>query len=286
MTGEDEESDDPRAFGNQRAWKKLLILAAGSVNNFLMGFLIVLVLQLGFGMVENDRPIIGGFLEGCPYESADGLQVGDRIVSINGAEVKSYSEVTPLLPEDGRYDLVIERDGALIELRGFEMERRLYPDQEQPLFGFVYARYVEAEPGDNLRAAWERTEYYVSLVWKSLGMLLRGEVGVNDLSGPAGIVIMMAESGAEEETTAAGLSTVFNFGAFIAVNLAVMNLLPIPALDGGRIFFLLVTAPIEAVTKKKLNPKFEAYIHGAGMVLLLGLMAYVLLHDIIRLVIQ
>ena len=175
MTGEDEESDDPRAFGNQRAWKKLLILAAGSVNNFLLGFLIVLVLQLGFGMVENDRPIIGGFLEGCPYESADGLQVGDRIVSINGAEVKSYSEVTPLLPEDGRYDLVIERDGALIELRGFEMERRLYPDQEQPLFGLVYARYVEAEPGDNLRAAWERTEYYVSLVWDSLGMLLRGE---------------------------------------------------------------------------------------------------------------
>lgn len=286
MTGEDEESDDPRAFGNQRAWKKLLILAAGSFNNFLLGFLIVLILQIGYGLVPNSSPIIGDFLEGCPYESADGLQVGDRIVSINGVEVQSYTEVAPLLPEDGRYDLVLERDGKRIELRGFEMERRLYPDQEQPLFGLIYAQYVKAGPGENLGAAWQTTKYYVSLVWESLGMLLHGQVGVNDLSGPVGIVDMMAESGAQEKTVTAGLSTVFNFGAFIALNLAVMNMLPIPALDGGRIFFLLVTAPIEAVTKKKLNPKVEAYIHGAGMVLLLGLMAYVLLHDIVRLVIR
>lgn len=284
MTGEDEESDDPRAFGNQRVWKKLLILAAGSFNNFLLGFVIVLILQLSFGMVPNSRPIIGGFLEGCPYESAEGMQVGDRIVSINGVTVESYAEVTPLLPEDGRYDIVLERDGELVELRDFEMQRRLYPDQEQPLFGLVYTQYVKAEPGENLSAAWQTTKDYVSLVWESLGMLLRGQVGVNDLSGPVGIVDMMAESGAQAETAAAGLSTVFTFGAFIAVNLAVMNMLPIPALDGGRIFFLLVTAPIEAVTKKKLNPKVEAYVHGAGMVLLLGLMAYVMLHDIFRLV--
>ena len=115
-------------------------------------------------------------------------------------------------------------------------------------------------------------------------MLVHGQVGVNDLAGPVGIVDMMAETGAAQETTADALWMIFSFGAFIAVNLAVMNMLPIPALDGGRVFLLLVTALVEAVTRKKINPKFEGYIHAAGMVLLLALMAYVMFHDIFRLV--
>ena len=111
-----------------------------------------------------------------------------------------------------------------------------------------------------------------------------GKVSVNDLSGPVGIVDMMAETGEQAESVSAGLYDIFYLGAFIAVNLAVMNMLPIPALDGGRIFFLLVTALIEAITKKKLDPRYEGYVHAAGMILLLALMAYVLFHDIFRIV--
>ena len=284
MTGEDGESDDPRAFGNQSVWKRLLILVAGSFNNFLMGFLIVLILQLSFGYVMSDKPVIASFMEGCPYESAEGLQVGDRFVSINGREVKTYQEASACLTEDGVYDLVIERGGQTVELSGFAMERRSYPGQERLLFGFIFGSYEKASFGQNLRESWATTKAYVSLVWESLRMLVHGEVGVNDLAGPVGIVDMMAESGAQQQSTRAGLSTVFNFGAFIALNLAVMNMLPIPALDGGRVFLLLVTGLIEAVTRKKIDPKYEGYIHTAGMVLLLALMAYVMLHDVIRLV--
>ena len=286
MTGEDGESDDPRAFGNQKVWKRLLILVAGSFNNFLLGFLIVLILQASTGLVPNDReiPVIGSFMEGCPYESADGLQAGDRFVSINGQPVKTYSEVRALLAEDGSYDFVLERNGKQLELRNFTIERRLYPGSDTPLIGFYFASYLKGGVGDHLRAAWDTTKGYVRLVWESLRMLVHGQVGVNDLAGPVGIVDMMATTGAQQETTADALWMIFSFGAFIAVNLAVMNMLPIPALDGGRVFLLLVTAAVEAVTRKKINPKYEGYIHAAGMVLLLALMAYVLLHDIIRLV--
>ena len=94
----------------------------------------------------------------------------------------------------------------------------------------------------------------------------------------------MAETGENAATASDAAFNIAYLGAFIAVNLAVMNLLPIPALDGGRIFLLLITWVIETLTRRKLNPKFEAYIHGAGMVLLLALMAFVMLNDIVRIV--
>ncbi len=286
MTGEDGESDDPRAFANQKVWKRLIILAAGSFNNFLLGFLIVLIIQFSAGTVPNVNalPVIGGFMEGCPYESAEGFQVGDRILSINGQDVASYPEAQQLLSEDGLYDFVLERDGKRIELKDYDMRRLMYPEQEKAYFGLLFAGYIRGSAGENLKEAWETTKYYVRLVWESLGMLVRGEAGVNDLAGPVLIVDMMAEEGAKKTTTGAGLEAVFTIGAFLAVNLAVMNMLPIPALDGGRIFLLLVTALIEALTRKKVNPKYESWIHAAGMILLLGLMAYVMFHDIFTLV--
>ena len=112
--------------------------------------------------------------------------------------------------------------------------------------------------------------------------LVRGEVGLNEMSGPVGIVDAMAEMGENAESTSAAVENILYFGAFIAINLAIMNMLPIPALDGGRVFLLLVTSLIETVTGKKLDPKYEAYVHGAGMVLLLGLMAVIMFNDILK----
>ena len=121
-------------------------------------------------------------------------------------------------------------------------------------------------------------------VWAGLSQLVSGDVGVKDLSGPVGIVDMMAETGEQAESAADAVYNILYLGAFIAVNLALMNMLPIPALDGGRIFLLLVTWVIETVSHKRLNPKYEGYIHAAGMVLLLALMAFVMLNDIVRIV--
>jgi regulator of sigma E protease len=101
------------------------------------------------------------------------------------------------------------------------------------------------------------------------------------MSGPVGIVQQMGEMADASETVGAAIMNLLYFGAFLGVNLAVMNLLPIPALDGGRVVALLLTTAIEAVTHKKLNPKYEGYIHGAGMILLLALMAVIMFKDII-----
>ena len=101
------------------------------------------------------------------------------------------------------------------------------------------------------------------------------------MTGAVGIVQIMSESAAEAKTTGLALLSLLNFGGFLAINLAVMNVLPVPALDGGRIVGLLLTTGIESVTRKKINPKFESYIHAAGMILLLALMALITFKDII-----
>lgn len=192
--GEDDgESDDPRALVNQKLWKKLIVLAAGSFMNFALGFLILLIL----------------------------------IVAWN---------------------------------------------------------WGEAGIGRMIAHSWSLCIDLVKLTWESLAMLVNGQAGINDLSGPVGIVDIMADTATSAPTVADGVSNFAYLGAFIAVNLAVVNMLPIPAIDGGRIFLMLVTWLIETISHKKLDPKYEAYIHTAGMILLLALMAYIMFHDIFRVV--
>ena len=282
MTGEDGESEDPRAFVNQAHWKRIVILVAGSFMNFLLGFAIVLLLYAGVKAVV--APVITEFMPGCPYESADGLQVGDRFYSINGHRVYLQSDINSYLTGDGAYDLVMLRNGEKVTLEDFSMARRSYEGETGEYFGFRFGAVEPATLGLKLRQSWATTKDFVGLVWMSLGELVHGRVGLNDLSGPVGIVDLMAETGEQAETTGDALRSIAYLGAFIAVNLAVMNMLPIPALDGGRVFLLLVTWLIESVTRKKLDPKYEGAIHTAGMVLLLALMAFVMFNDIFRII--
>ena len=118
------------------------------------------------------------------------------------------------------------------------------------------------------------------MVRLSLQMLVKGQVGLRDMSGPVGIVQQMSIVADNSPTRQAAVLNMLYFGAFIAINLAVMNLLPIPALDGGRVVCLLLTTAAEAVTKKKIDPKYEGYLHSAGMIALLGLMALIMFKDI------
>ena len=180
---------------------------------------------------------------------------------------------------------MLVRDGQKVVLRDFQMEKLAYEGSEEKYYGFRLGYdYKEPTFANHLQASWDQTMEFVRLVWMSLKQLVSGEAKVTDLSGPVGIVDMMAETGENAESAADAAFNIAYLGAFIAVNLAVMNMLPIPALDGGRVFFLLVTWIIESLTHKKLDPKYEGYIHGAGMVLLLGLMGFVLLNDIVKLV--
>ena len=278
MAGEDENSDDPAAFTNKKPWQRVLILVAGSFMNFVMGLVIVLIIYMGASGFR--APIMADFMEGCPYEGPAALQVGDRIHSIDGKRIYQYYNVSEFLAQgDGEYDIVVVRDGKKVKLDDFEMIPLEYEGQPNKMYGF----YFGTEPAtfsSVMRHTWNSTMEFVHMVWTGLSQLFSGDVGVQDLSGPVGVVDLMAETGKQAESTGAGLVNIFYLGAFIAVNLAVMNMLPIPALDGGRVLLLLITTAVQAVTKKKLDPKYEGYIHAAGMVLLLGFMAIVTLKDI------
>ena len=282
MAGEDEESNDPRAFTNQSAWKRIIILAAGAFMNFVMGLVIIAVLYSGAKAFV--APILGGFMEGCPYESSDGLQVGDRFYRIDGHRIYQYYDVGDFLARgNGNYDLELIRDGEHVTLSDFHMVPLEYEGQSQKMYGFYFGQ-EEATLGVKLRHTWDTAMEFGRMVWMSLGQLVGGEVSAKDLSGPVGIVDLMAETGEQAASVSDALYNIFYLAAFIAVNLAVMNLLPLPALDGGRIFLLLVTWVIEHITGHKLNPKYEGYVHAAGMVLLLGLMAFVMFNDIVRII--
>ena len=149
-------------------------------------------------------------------------------------------------------------------------------------YGLNFA-VVDNSPWQTLKYAWNSAINFGRMVRMGLVDLITGAVGLKDMSGPVGIVSMISQTGSSAASTAEGVADVVYLGAFLAVNLAFMNLLPLPALDGGRVFLLVVTSVIEAITRRKINPKYEAYIHAAGMVLLLGLIAVITCKDIIAL---
>ena len=151
--------------------------------------------------------------------------------------------------------------------------------EEQYKYG-LYFGAEEKTVGTVLKNTWYTALDFGRLVWMGLEDLISGMVSVKEMSGPVGIVSVIAETGESAASTAEGLLNVAYLGAFIAVNLAVMNLLPLPALDGGRIFLLFVNTLFTAITKKKIPSKYEAWIHAAGMILLLAFMAFVTFKDI------
>ncbi len=286
MEGEEEDSDDPAALNNQGFWQKLIIFAAGAIMNFLTGLVIILILYSGAKAFYS--PTITEFAEGCPLQNEAGLQVGDRILSIDGERVYVYSDVGFLLGRntDGTFDLVVRRNGEKVRLNDFPMERREYQDQSGNSYtGFgIFFGVEEATFKNRISYSWNNAIDFVRMTRLSLKMLFTGEAGVKDLSGPVGIVSTMTEVGEQAATVRDGMENIAYLAALIAVNLAVMNLLPIPALDGGKIFFLVINQICMLLFKKQIPPKFENYIHAAGFILLMALMAVVMLQDVWKII--
>lgn len=279
MEGEDEDTDNPRSFQKAAWWKRLIILVAGSAMNFVAGFLL---LAITFAPAEAiNVPVIVSAEEGCTVVSEEGLHVGDRILELDGEKIYVYGDFQMLLslnPGD-THDLVVDRGGEKVVLSDFPMEKHVFNGEETERYGFSFGT-EELDLAGKLKYTWNQSANVVRTVRLSLQMLLSGEAGLKDMSGPVGIVRIMSDTAEASATKLDALLNMLYFGGFIAINLAVMNLLPIPALDGGRVVGLLLTTAIEAVTKKKIDPKYEGYIHGAGMILLLALMAVVMFQDI------
>ena len=283
MAGEDEESDDPRAFTNQGFWKKFVILCAGSFMNLVLGIVLILIMYAGAQAFVT--PTIDHFMDGCPYEGTEAMQAGDTFYSIDGQRIYLVSDVSSFLMRgDGVYDIVMLRDGEKIELKDFALTTKTYAEyaNEGPKYGFVFG-YTEATFGTKLEYTWNTTLEFSRLVWLGLGDLINGKVGLKDMSGPVGIVDMMNEVGQQAESAKAAADNLLYISAFIAVNLAIMNMLPIPALDGGRIFFLMVDGVALLLFKRRVPEKYQAAVNAAGFVVLMGFMLLVTFQDVFKL---
>lgn len=286
MEGEDDDSADPRAFGRAAGWKKIIILCAGALMNFVTGVIIIAILYAPATGFRAE--VYGGPLEGYGTEDC-GLIAGDRFLSVDGHRVLVYGNARFYLDRAGeRIDFVVERDGKRVELKNVSLP---YQERTDANGNFTRLRGLTmsavADPTNaagKLLYSWNTAIDFVRVVWISLGDLVTGAVGLRDLSGPVGIVNMMGEVGSQSPTLYDAAWNLGYLAALIAVNLAVMNLLPLPALDGGRVFFLFLNTLLYGLFRKRIDAKYEGYVHLAGLAALMCLMLMVTLSDVGKLI--
>ena len=284
MEGEDEdgESADPRSFHKAKRLHQLLILASGAAMNFVTGLLLISLLYAGSaGFI---RPTFHNYIEGYGLEDC-GLLPGDIFVELDGHRIYTYGDLSVYLSRaESTIDYVVERDGVRVRVDNVHMplQERVEEDGTTTVLRGFYVgqNIVPATFFTRIQYTWYTAVNFVRTVWMSLGDLIGGVYGIRDLSGPVGIVDTMSQIGEQSESAGDAVSDLTYLAAFIAVNLAVMNLLPLPALDGGRIFFLL----LNAVLPWKIPAKYEGYVHMAGLALLMFLMVLVTVSDVGKLI--
>ena len=221
----------------------------------------------------------------------NGLMEGDLIYRVNGYRTYLKGDTKLFLQYAGAtMAIAVGRDGRRIRLTDVPRQTYTGTDGTSTYQGFgiyVGGSVREATLGGKLQYAVNNALDFVQLVWFSLTQLFNGNAGMQDLSGPVGIVSTMTQVGTDptlSPTVWDGVQNILYFAALLAVNLSVMNLLPIPALDGGRVVCLLVTAAAEKILRRKINPKYEGYLHAGFMILLLILMAVIAFKDIFQLI--
>jgi len=213
--------------------------------------------------------------------------VGDRIVSINGDRLFYRDDFTLFmnLNTGSHVNMVINRGGENITLNNFPLERRNYEFNGEMHYRYgITLNRIESTAWEVVKYSAYQTYNFVRMIRLSIAMMVSGAATLRDISGPVGIVDAMNTIGQEAETTTIAIGNIILFTAFIGVNVAVINLLPIPAMDGGRILFIFLTWLIEITTRKRLDPKYEGYINTGAFFLLIGLMVLVLYNDVSRII--
>ena len=283
MEGEDEDTDDPHSFQKAAWWKRLIILVAGAAMNFIAGLVLFSIVFLP--MTSMRTPVIEGFTPESLVCGPQGLQAGDEILKIDGEKIYVLDDFTTILSINGgeQHDIEVLRNGAKVLLDDFTLQTYETFDASGNAIRKYGINFMLITPTlmQKLDYVWDFSIDNIRNVRLSLQMLFTGKAGLKDMSGPAGIINIMTEAATDSETVQSAVITLLFFAGFLAVNLAVMNLLPIPALDGGRAVALLLTTAIQAITKKKIDTKYEGYIHAAGMILLLLFMALITFKDIL-----
>ena len=270
MEGEDDESNDPRSFDNAPAFKRFLTILAGPVANLIIAVLVFTIVGGISGVVTTE---VSDFIEDSPAKIA-GIDKGDEISKLNGKEISDFTEISKVVNDfykdkdfEKEINVEVKRDGKDLD---FNFKPKV--EAENVYIGIIPARRT---PGffEAIALGFKETGRNIKMIFTILGRLFTGKLALGALSGPVGV---LKELGNQAQS---GLANLLYFLAYISVNLAVLNLLPIPALDGSK----LLTSAIEMITGKKINKKLEEKITMVGFFILLGLILVVSIKDIINL---
>lgn len=281
MLGEDglnseEAVSSEKAFGNKSVWARISVIAAGPIFNFILAFVLAVIIV---GSIGFDAPVVGDVMEGYPAEAA-GIQSGDEILRLNGERIYVYREITMFsqFHQGETVEIEYKRDGkvyrAAVEPKADESGRYL----------MGLSKLKTREKGntwDVLKYSAYEVRYWINTTIKSIGMIFKGQVTMDDMSGPVGIVGAIGDTYEQSKEDGAFYVWInmLNISILLSANLGVMNLLPIPALDGGRLVFLI----LELIRGKKINPEKEGMVHFIGLVLLMLLMVVIMFNDIRKL---
>ena len=302
MEGEDESSDDSRAFRNKPVKNRIGVVIAGPVMNLILGFVLSFV-TVGFFSDIIKTNTVREFYPNAMSEQT-GLMAGDEIISMDGTRIFTTSDISYKFTnsKDGVFDLVVKRDGKKIKLNDVKFYREYYYYIEGPTDEIPYEHYVTfdtrdeytgdeklevAETNVDFKVFKEEKKTFINmvsyavrdslstarLIWMSFIDLIRGKYGLNDLSGPVGIVTAIGT------VRTYGMESLMNLIVMITINLGIFNLLPLPALDGGRLVFLI----IEGIRKKPVPPEKEGMVHLIGMACFIILMGVITVSDILKL---
>ncbi|MFR7718643.1 MAG: RIP metalloprotease RseP [Lachnospiraceae bacterium] len=273
MLGEDGEEEEEGSFGSKSVWARMSVIAAGPIFNFLLAFIMALFIV---GNLGYDVPVLLNVTEGMPAADA-GLQAGDRIVKMNGKRIHLYREVQnySMFHQGETVIFQYERDGEL-------HEATVTPELTNGSYKYGIGGNINYRQKTNVLETLEYSAYevyyWIDTTVSSLGLLFKGGVQLDDMSGPVGVVDAIGTTYQESRDEGAFYvwMNLLNIAILLSANLGVMNLLPIPALDGGRLIFLIV----EAIRRRRVEPELEAKIHFAGLMLLMLLMVVVMFNDV------
>jgi len=276
MAGEEPgDANDPNGFNNRTPLEKMGVAFAGPFMNFVLALLIFVYIYSVVGIPRVvDQPLIGQVVANTPAEKG-GLQANDLVLQANNKDIKTWGEFTVAIsstPEGQPLNLTVKRNEQMLNLSVTPVKNET---TGKPSIGVMSAlAYDKQGIISAIKIGFQQTYELTVLLLSSLGILISGGASVNDLAGPVGIYKLIGEA------AQAGMVLLLSFTAFLSINLGILNLLPIPALDGSRIVFALV----EAIRKKPLEPEKEGFIHWLGFLFLIMLMVLVTYNDIVRLI--
>lgn len=265
MLGEDEESEDKRSLNNKSKWGRAAVFAAGSIMNIILA---ILLLAIVLYFIGTPTMTIAEVEKNYPAYQA-GIRSGDKILSLNGQEIEEYSQIQNIITdnEDKPLKVIIERDDKVQEVN-------MVPKYDQNLERYRVGISPEYQKSivTAVISSVEQSVFLTKAILEVLGQLVTGDANLDSFTGPVGVIAIV------NETAKVGALPVILLAAQISLNLGIFNLLPIPALDGSRLFFLA----IEAVRGKPLPPEKEGVFHFAGLIVLMIFAVFIGYRDIIR----